>query len=65
MTYGNSDGPGNGEDTEVPCDITRKKELTLFVTDVTLTASLGSAEVHHVYRTLPCFSVSSGNMGTS
>src|SRR5437763_6660815 len=32
----------------------RKNILTLSVTNVTLTASSGSAEVHHRHRVLPC-----------
>jgi hypothetical protein len=42
-----------------------KKRLTLFVTNVTLTASLGSAEVHHMYRVLPCFTNGLSNVGAS
>jgi hypothetical protein len=49
----------------VVAGLARKKGLTLFVTDVTLTASLGSAEVHHMYRVLPCFTNDSSNVGAS
>ena len=45
--------------------LARKKGLTLFVTNVTLTASLGSAEVHHMYRVLPCFTNDASNVGAS
>ncbi len=63
MTYENEIFPHEVEDTKVVRDMARKKELTLSVTNVTLTASLGSAEVHHMYRTLPCFICESGQCG--
>ena len=52
-------------ETEFEPALPPKKGLTLFVTDVTLTASLGSAEVHHMYCVLPFCTNDVNNVGAS